>query len=48
MVKVLLEQGQDVQAGQLLFQLDKRPFQAALDQALGKLAQDEDLSRYIL
>lgn len=40
-VKVLLEQGQDVKAGQLLFQLDKRPFQAALDQALGKLAQDK-------
>lgn len=39
--RVLFQQGQDVQAGQLLFQLDKRPFQAALDQALGKLAQDK-------
>jgi membrane fusion protein, multidrug efflux system len=39
--RVLFKQGDDVHAGQLLFQLDKRPFQAALDQALGKLAQDE-------
>lgn len=36
-----LKQGQDVRAGQVMFQLDKRPFKAALDQALGKLAQDE-------
>ncbi len=39
--KVLFQQGEDVHAGQLLFQLDKRPFQAALDQARGKLAQDQ-------
>jgi multidrug efflux system membrane fusion protein len=39
--RVLFKQGDDVRAGQLLFQLDKRPFQAALDQARGKLAQDE-------
>jgi multidrug efflux system membrane fusion protein len=39
--RVLFRQGEDVRAGQLLFQLDKRPFQAALDQALGKLAQDK-------
>lgn len=39
--RVLFNQGDDVRAGQLLFQLDKRPFQAALDQAMGKLAQDE-------
>ena len=39
--RVELRQGQDVRAGQVLFELDKRPFQAALDQALGKLAQDE-------
>jgi multidrug efflux system membrane fusion protein len=44
--RVLLEQGQYVQAGQLLFQLDKRPFQAALDQALGKLAQDKATAAY--
>lgn len=39
--RVQLKQGQDVHAGKVLFELDKRPFQAALDQALGKLAQDE-------
>lgn len=39
--RVLFKQGDDVRAGQLLFQLDKRPFQAALGQATGKLAQDE-------
>ncbi|MGH9565764.1 MAG: efflux RND transporter periplasmic adaptor subunit [Candidatus Angelobacter sp.] len=39
--RVQLQQGQDVHAGQMLFELDKRPFQAALDQARGKLAQDE-------
>jgi membrane fusion protein, multidrug efflux system len=40
-VRVDFKQGDDVRAGQLLFALDKRPFQAALDQALAKLAQDE-------
>jgi RND family efflux transporter MFP subunit len=39
----LLEQGYQegsfVQKGQLLFQIDPRPFQAALDQARGQLAQ---------
>ncbi len=44
--RVLLRQGQDVHAGELLFQLDKRPFQAALDQALGKLAQDKATAAY--
>jgi multidrug efflux system membrane fusion protein len=39
--KVLLKQGQDVRAGQLLFQLDKRPFEAALNQAKGQLAKDQ-------
>jgi multidrug efflux system membrane fusion protein len=39
--KVLLTQGEDVRAGQLLFELDKRPFQAALAQAQAKLSQDE-------
>ena len=39
--RVLFKDGDDVHAGQLLFQLDKRPFKAALDQALGKLAQDQ-------
>lgn len=40
-VRVLFHQGDSVHTGQLLFQLDKRPFQAALDQAQGKLTQDK-------
>ena len=40
-LRVLFKQGDDVRAGQLLFQLDKRPFEAVLAQAQGKLAQDE-------
>jgi multidrug efflux system membrane fusion protein len=39
--KVLLKQGDYVRAGQLMFELDKRPFEAALDQALGNLAKDQ-------
>jgi multidrug efflux system membrane fusion protein len=39
--RVLLKQGEDVRAGQLLFQLDKRPFEAALEQAKGQLAKDQ-------
>ncbi|HEY6274126.1 MAG TPA: efflux RND transporter periplasmic adaptor subunit [Terriglobales bacterium] len=39
--KVLFRQGQDVRAGEMLFGLDKKPFQAALNEALGKLGQDE-------
>jgi membrane fusion protein (multidrug efflux system) len=34
-------EGSVVKKGDLLFQIDPRPFQAALDQAKGKLAQDE-------
>jgi membrane fusion protein (multidrug efflux system) len=34
-------EGSRVKTGQLLFEIDPRPFQAALDQALGKLAQDQ-------
>lgn len=33
------QEGAFVKRGQLLFQIDPRPFQAALDQALGQLAQ---------
>src|SRR5262249_29943919 len=33
------EEGAFVKKGQLLFQIDPRPFQAALDQAEGQLAQ---------
>ena len=34
-------EGGAVKKGDLLFEMDPRPFQAALDQALGKLAQDQ-------
>jgi membrane fusion protein, multidrug efflux system len=35
------QEGEFVKKGQLLFQIDPRPFQAALDQAQGQLAQAE-------
>ncbi len=52
--KVLFTEGQEVKAGDPLAQIDPRPFQAALDQAIAKKAQDEaqlanaqrDLERY--
>jgi len=53
-VKVLFEEGQEVKAGDPLFQIDPRPFQATLDQALANKQRDEaqlqgaqlDLERY--
>src|SRR5690349_17706258 len=39
-VNVAFQEGQIVRAGDLLVQIDPRPFQAALDQAKAKLAQD--------
>jgi multidrug efflux system membrane fusion protein len=53
-VKVLFDEGQDVKTGDTLFQIDPRPFQAALDQALATKQRDEaqlsgaqlDLERY--
>src|SRR5262245_10256411 len=53
--KVAFKEGQMVQAGDLLVQIDARPFQAALDQANAKKAQDEatlannkaDLQRFV-
>ncbi len=53
-VNVAFRQGQMVKEGDLLVQIDPRPYQAALDQALSKKAQDEamlknaqsDLARY--
>ena len=40
---VPFQEGQDVEKGQLLAQIDPRPFQAALDQALGTLQRDQGL-----
>src|ERR1700760_2129619 len=37
--KQAYQEGSFVKKGQLLFQIDPRPFQAALDQAQGQLAQ---------
>jgi multidrug efflux system membrane fusion protein len=41
LVGVHFQEGQDVRKGALLFSIDPAPFQAALDQALGKLAHDK-------
>ncbi len=40
-VKVAFEEGQFVKACDLLIQIDRRPYQAALDQAVAKKAQDD-------
>ena len=41
--KVAFTEGQEVKAGQLLAQIDPRPFQAALDQATARRKQNEAL-----
>lgn len=40
LLRVAFREGDEVQSGQLLFQLDSRPYQAALDQVLANLAKD--------
>ena len=39
--KVAFTEGQDVKEGELLAQIDPRPYQASLDQAVAKKAQDD-------
>src|SRR5260370_41760390 len=39
--KIFFKEGEDVRQGQLLFQLDKRPFQADLEKAIGQLKHDQ-------
>ena len=54
LMTVPVSEGQDVKSGDLLAQIDPRPFQAALDQVQGQLARDQalltnaklDLARY--
>jgi multidrug efflux system membrane fusion protein len=41
LLQVNFREGQAVSKGQLLLQIDPRPYQAALDQAIGTLARDE-------
>ena len=41
LLRAAFREGDEVAAGQLLFQIDPRPFQAALDQAQAMLARDQ-------
>jgi multidrug efflux system membrane fusion protein len=44
LTRVAFEEGQDVRKGQLLFTIDRRPFQAELAQAEAQLARDKALA----
>jgi len=39
--KIFFHEGADVHKGQMLFQLDKRPFQADLEKAIGQMKHDQ-------
>jgi len=39
--KIFFKEGEDVREGQVLFQLDKRPFQADLEKAIGQMKHDQ-------
>ncbi len=39
--KIFFKEGEDVREGQLLFQLDKRPFQADLEKAISQMKHDQ-------
>ena len=39
--KIFFKEGEDVREGQQLFQLDKRPFQADLEKAIGQMKHDQ-------
>ena len=39
--KIFFKEGEDVRQGQQLFQLDKRPFQADLEKAIGQMKHDQ-------
>src|SRR5437879_10699595 len=41
LIHVTFHEGDDVTAGQVLFEIDPRPFQAALDQARAVAARDQ-------
>src|SRR6059036_4028504 len=45
LTRVAFHEGDDVAAGQLLFQIDPRPFQATLEQAQAMLARDQAQAR---
>ena len=44
-VRIAFREGQDVKKGQVLFELDPRPFQAALEQAQALLSRDRATAR---